>query len=241
VELGFDIISVNQMTSRKTIPEGGNQVTNLPLFLLTLSETENSKNIFKLSNLCNIIIKVEAYRTQNYLTQCHNCQQFGHVWANCKQPTRCLCGRGHLQKDCPEKENENFASSCCNCKLKDGERPHPSTYHGCSHAKEEMLRRKPQKPQKEPTGLIFSSSYIVPGQSFTAWLRGIPQQPPKLQQTQQSQSTPVDRSTQPNAQKSGHSVQAPPVNSSSLDMFKVATVVQQIMTELNGAVSEETK
>jgi hypothetical protein len=35
--------------------------------------------------------------------QCHNCQQFGHVWANCKQPPRCLwCGR-HFHKDCPEK------------------------------------------------------------------------------------------------------------------------------------------
>jgi hypothetical protein len=48
--------------------------------------------------------------------------------------------------------------------------------------------------------------------------------------------------TQPNSQKPGQLVQAPPVNSSSLDnMFKVATVVQQIMTELNGAVSEENK
>jgi hypothetical protein len=114
------------------------------------------------------------------------------------------CGRGHLHKDCLEKEIENSSPSCCNCKLKDGERPHPSTYRGCSHAKEEMLRRKPQKPQKEPTGRIFSSRYIVPGQSFAAALRGIPQ----LQQIQQSQSKPVDRSdtqptTQPNAQKSG--------------------------------------
>jgi hypothetical protein len=108
VELDYDIISVKQMTSRKNIRDGGTQVTNLPLFLVTLPRTENSKNIFKLTNLYNIIIKVEAYRTQNGLTQCHNCQQFGHVWANCKQPPRCLwCGRGHLHKDCPEKETEN--------------------------------------------------------------------------------------------------------------------------------------
>jgi hypothetical protein len=108
VELDYDIISVKQMTSSKNIRDGGTQVTNLPLFLVTLPRTENSKNIFKLANLYNIIIKVEAYRTQNGLTQCHNCQQFGHVWANCKQPPRCLwCGRGHLHKDCPEKETEN--------------------------------------------------------------------------------------------------------------------------------------
>jgi hypothetical protein len=40
----------------------------------------------------------------------------------------------------------------------------------------------------------------------------------------------------------GQSVQTSSVNSVSLDgMFKVATVVQQIMTELNGAVLEEGK
>jgi hypothetical protein len=40
----------------------------------------------------------------------------------------------------------------------------------------------------------------------------------------------------------GQSVRTPNVNSTCLDdMVKVATVVQQIMTELNGAVSEEEK
>jgi hypothetical protein len=32
--------------------------------------------------------------------------------------------------------------NCCNCKLKEGEAPHPTSYRGCSHAKEEMERRK---------------------------------------------------------------------------------------------------
>jgi hypothetical protein len=41
---------------------------------------------------------------------------------------------------------------------------------------------------------------------------------------------------------SGHSVQAKTVNSSSLNyIFKVAAIVQQIMTELNGTVIEELK
>jgi hypothetical protein len=42
--------------------------------------------------------------------------------------------------------------------------------------------------------------------------------------------------------KTGQSVQTPQVNSQLLDnMLKVVTVVQQIMTEFNGAVSEEDK
>jgi hypothetical protein len=43
-------------------------------------------------------------------------------------------------------------------------------------------------------------------------------------------------------QETGQSVWAPNVNSQPLDnMLRVVTVVQQIMTEFNGAVSEEDK
>jgi hypothetical protein len=53
-----------------------------------------------------------------------------------------------------------------------------------------------------------------------------------------SDPPPVEKHIQP----TGQSVQTSNVNSSSLDdMFKVATVVKQIMTELNGNVSEEAK
>jgi hypothetical protein len=42
--------------------------------------------------------------------------------------------------------------------------------------------------------------------------------------------------------KTGQSVKTPHVNSQTLgNMLRVATVVQQIMTEFNGAVSEEDK
>jgi hypothetical protein len=85
VSLGFDVISVKQMTTSRRTPEGTNNI-NLPLFLVTLPRTEKSQELFRLNNLCHIAIKVEAYKAQSGLTQCYNCQQFGHVWANCKQP-----------------------------------------------------------------------------------------------------------------------------------------------------------
>ncbi|PNF22596.1 hypothetical protein B7P43_G12673 [Cryptotermes secundus] len=102
VSLVFDDISVKQMTSRRPPPEGTDNIY-LPLFLITLHRTEKSQEVFRLTNLCHIAIKVEAYRAQSGLTQCYNCQQFCHVLANCKQPPRCLwCGGGHLHKECPE-------------------------------------------------------------------------------------------------------------------------------------------
>jgi hypothetical protein len=33
-----------------------------------------------------VVIKAEVYRAQTGLTQWYKCQNFGHVWAKCKQP-----------------------------------------------------------------------------------------------------------------------------------------------------------
>jgi hypothetical protein len=164
-----------------------------------------------------------------------------NIWANCRQPHRCMwCGSVHLHKECPESGKETSVRSCCNCSLKEGENPHPSNYRGCSHAKEESLRRRSQRTTpKEAVGRKFSSRPVLPGKSFAAALRGKPQQ------QQQPRTEPAERIAplfNPKHQMSGQSVQAPSVGTSSLDdMFKVAAIVQQIMTELNGAVSEEIK
>jgi hypothetical protein len=121
VNLGFDVVSVKQMTTtRRSSPEDP-KTTNLPPFLVTLTRTVKSQEIFRLPSLCHIAIRVEGYRNQNGPTQCHNGQQVGHVWANCKQPPRCLwCGGGHLHNECPEKENTASTLACCNCRLAEG-------------------------------------------------------------------------------------------------------------------------
>jgi hypothetical protein len=159
VSLGFDVISVKQLTSTRRSPPEESKVINLPLFLVTLPRTPKYQEIFRLPSLCHIAIRVEAYRTQNYLWQCHNCQQFGHVWANCKQPPRCLwCGGGHLHKECPEKGNTSSAPACCNCRLAKGEKPHPANYRGCRHAKEELQKKKSQRAPKTTTGYSLPPS-----------------------------------------------------------------------------------
>jgi hypothetical protein len=134
VSLGFDVISVKQM-----IAIHQSTTINLPFFLITLPRMAKSQNFFRLQSLCHIEIRVKAYRAQNGLVQCHDCQQFSHVWANCKQPPHCLwCGSGHLHKECPKKGNTSSTPLCCNCRLAEGEKPHPANYQGCRHMKEEM-------------------------------------------------------------------------------------------------------
>jgi hypothetical protein len=81
VELGFDIISVKKMSTTRR--SQGSSSTSLPLFLLTILRSEKSQDVYKLTSLCYIAIKVELYKSQFALTQCHNCQQFGHVPVAC--------------------------------------------------------------------------------------------------------------------------------------------------------------
>jgi hypothetical protein len=92
------------------------------------------------------------------------------------------------------------------------------------------------------------SNLTTSGVSFAAALRGSTAQ----QQDPQAHHVPVSdhvagiqsRKQAPGQQQqtSGQSVRAQNVNSQPLDnMLIVVTVVQQIMTEFNGAVSEEEK
>jgi hypothetical protein len=217
VSLGFDVINVKQMTATRRTPTEGTNIANLPLFLITLPRTAKSQELFRLTNLCHIAIRVEAYRAQNGLTQCYNCQQFGHVWANCKQPPRCLwCGGGHLHKECPEKGNASSTPTCCNCRLTEGEKPHPSNYRGCSHAKDEMQRKKSQRTPKETVGRVFSTKLTTPGVSFAAALKGNTEdkrQPPANQVPVPAPATVEQRATKPSRQQTGQSVQASHVSS----------------------------
>jgi hypothetical protein len=110
-----------------------------------------------------------------------------------------------------------------------------------------MLRRKLQKtPARPATGRVFQSRYTTPELSFAAALgtSSRQQQQTTPRPAPQSHPLPAGRSrvlpsTQQSEKETGQSVQ----ESSPLlsDMFKVATLVQQIMTKLNGAVSEEDK
>jgi hypothetical protein len=60
--LGFKVISARQMTS--TRPQSP---ANLPLFLVTLSRGKMSQEIFKLTSLIHVVIKVETNRSDTML------------------------------------------------------------------------------------------------------------------------------------------------------------------------------
>lgn len=62
-------------------------------------------------------------KIHNKLTQCHNCQLYGHGAKQCEIKTSCAyCVKNHLASECPNKT----AVSCANCKGN-----HPSTDANC--------------------------------------------------------------------------------------------------------------
>jgi hypothetical protein len=77
-DLGFNVINVRQndvhsKSTQSTKPCGSS------LFLVTLTRSIKSQEIFKLNSFNHIIIKVQLYRAQTGLEQCYNCQNFGRL------------------------------------------------------------------------------------------------------------------------------------------------------------------
>jgi hypothetical protein len=52
----------------------------------------------------------------------------------------------------------------------DGEEPLPSSYQGCSHAREEMQKKKSLRDPKSISGRVFSSNHTTSELSFGAAL-----------------------------------------------------------------------
>jgi hypothetical protein len=55
-------IGVKEMTAKRPTSEGGVTHTSLPFFLVTQTRNQKAPYIFKLTTLCNTVIKAEDYR-----------------------------------------------------------------------------------------------------------------------------------------------------------------------------------
>ncbi|CAI6347328.1 unnamed protein product [Macrosiphum euphorbiae] len=106
----------------------------LPLFFVDLEPTHRSKEIFQLTSFLHTKIKIEEPYKPKIISQCYNCQQYGHTKAYCGYQPRCVrCGADHLSPDCP-----NSSDVPPKCALCSGN--HPANYRGCTIHKD--LQRK---------------------------------------------------------------------------------------------------
>lgn len=109
----------------------------LPLFFVDLEPSIKSAEIFHLSSLLHTKIKVEEPYKSKTISQCTNCQDYGHTKTYCGYPSRCVrCGSNHKSPDCP-----NQRSDPPKCALCSGD--HPASYKGCSIYKDLQRAKKP--------------------------------------------------------------------------------------------------
>lgn len=126
----------------------------LPLFFVDLEPTSQSNDIFQLTSLLHTKIKVEEPYKPKTISQCTNCQVYGHTKSYCGYPARCVrCGGHHLSADCP-----NTRDAPPKCALCSGD--HPSNYKGCTIYKDLQRRKNPKSSNHLSNNFSYKNTYV---------------------------------------------------------------------------------
>lgn len=127
LNLNIEISHISQFATEKSRREK----SQLRMWLVQLKPQSDVASLLKTTKLLNQIVRFE-HRQSKGISQCRNCQHFGHSANNCSRPFRCVkCTNQHLPGQCPITEmrqnNEiEIKPRCVNCQ---GE--HPANYRGC--------------------------------------------------------------------------------------------------------------
>ena len=117
----------------------------LPIFQLEISDSDEAEALLSQNLMCNvtgIVYKVEEFRKPVSVTQCFNCQRFGHSAKNCRSKPKCMiCCESHSHKGCPNKEARKL--KCANYMG-----PHVASYKGCPQYKQQAFRQHVVNNQK---------------------------------------------------------------------------------------------
>lgn len=122
--LGYTPLTIRQMTKKGTSSER----VPMPLYLVSLARSPETKGIYSLTHILHYRIQVEPYRPPGVL-QCFRCQRMGHSQDTCQALPRCVkCGQGHFTKACtkPSGDAAQTPATCANCAG-----AHPANFRGC--------------------------------------------------------------------------------------------------------------
>ena len=131
----------------------------LPIFQLEITDPDEAEALLSQTLMCNvtgIIYKVEDFRQPVSVTQCFNCQSFGHSAKNCRSKQKCLiCGESHSHHGCPNKEARK--PKCANCSG-----PHVASYKGCPGYKKQAFRQHVVNNQKSYAAAVSQKPLTQP-------------------------------------------------------------------------------
>lgn len=129
-ELGFHpsaIYRVNMSPNRRPIP----------LVLVILPKAE--KEIIDTRHILGLEIKVESLKNKNRVSECRNCQKFGHRQAKCTAPPVCMkCAEPHHTSTF--NKPRELPAKCSNCGGED-----PSMYTGCPQQPNNIQKKNTDK------------------------------------------------------------------------------------------------
>ena len=90
----------------------------LPIFQLEINDPTEAEVLISqnlVSNVTGIVYEVEGFRQPVSVSQCFNCQSFGHSAKNCRSKIKCLiCSEDHSHTGCPNREAKK--PKCAYCK-----------------------------------------------------------------------------------------------------------------------------
>lgn len=155
---------------RMATPHSKNNNYQLTNFLVTTTENEKNK-LLKVFSINKQIIEWERLKKKG-LTQCYNCQRFGHIAAWCLYKYRCVkCKENHEPKKCKRVGKTDSKPYCCNCDKED----HPASWGGCPKAVELMVKVEENRVKKQETRdqinerrLMIDRALVTPGVTYAA-------------------------------------------------------------------------
>lgn len=87
---------LNTVKSRNYPAIAAYRIRNTPLITIHLERNEAGREIFHLTDLLYVKVKVEGKRRAPGSVQCHRCQKYGHSASGCNMDWRCFrCGENH--------------------------------------------------------------------------------------------------------------------------------------------------
>ena len=102
----LDLNKINYAKAKRSKSKTDGRV--LPIFQLEINDQTETEALISqnlVGNVTGIVYKVEEFRQPISVTQCFNCQSFGHLAKNCRSKIKCLIyGESHSHKGCPNKE-----------------------------------------------------------------------------------------------------------------------------------------
>ena len=145
----------------------------LPIHIVQISPDSNPNKLKDIRSINYQKIQWDKLR-KSEITQCFNCQHFGHTSSNCNLPYRCVkCNVNHGPNECKLDKNVKLEKKeiyCANCK----NFGHPASYRGCPkilEIKKKLRLKLAENKDNIHRKLQVINNYVRPNMSYANSLK----------------------------------------------------------------------